>query len=138
MASILVLQYQRIINPTSYLSQFKTKGVLPSFEDMAMDWGFFTDNMSALFFEKKMIPNEDPNTNKAQPMKASYSFSFTFLILGGIIAAIYYILKKLKVSVKGGKFFLTSIYFYVLLFSIYLISLINHYRYINKNLYSTT
>jgi hypothetical protein len=138
MASILVLQYQRIFNPTSYLSQFKTKGVLPSFEDMEMDWGFFTDNISSLFFEKKMIPNEDPNTNKAQPMKSSYSFSFTFLILGGIIAGIYYVLKKLKVSVKGGKFFLTSIYFYILLFSMYLIALINHYRYINKKLYPTT
>jgi hypothetical protein len=134
MASIMVLQYHRMTSPDTYLSQFKTKGVVPSFEDMEMDWGFFTDNISMLFFTSKMEPNPDPLTQAKEPMKKKYSFSFTFLIFGLIYMGIYQLLNRLKISGSGGKFFLTSIYFYIFLLTIYLVALVNHYRYVNNKL----
>ena len=132
--SILILQYQRIFSPDTYLSQFKTNGVLPSFENAEMDWGFFMDNISNLFYTKTMVPNEDPVTKTVKPMVASYKFSFTFILLSFIYSGIIYLLKKYKITNTGGKFFLTSIYFYIFLFAIYLIALLNHFRYINEKL----
>jgi hypothetical protein len=134
MASTIVLQYERMFSPASYLKQFQTKGVLPSFENMEMDWGFFTDNVSMLFFNKTMVTNPDPATKEKEPMKPSYTFQFGFLIMLGVYFGLYFLLKKLHITGKGGKFFLTSIYFYMLLFSIYLVALFNHYRYVNSKL----
>lgn len=132
--SILILQYQRIFSPDTYLSQFKTNGVLPSFENAEMDWGFFSDNISNLFYTKTMIENTDPVTKDIKPMVPSYKFSMTFIFLCVIYNLMIYLLQKYKILNMGGKFFLTSIYFYLFLFCIYLLSLMNHYRYINEKL----
>lgn len=134
MASIMILQYNRIFSPATYLSQFKTSGVLPSFENVEMDWGFFMDNISNLFFTKTMIPNEDPFTKDKSPMVPSYNFNLSFIVFMVFYSGMIYLLKRWGVTKTGGKFFLTSIYFYLFLFAIYLVSLFNHFRYINEKL----
>lgn len=134
MASIMVLQYHRITNPDTYLNQFKTKGVVPNFENMEMDWGLFSDNISSLFFTSQMEPNADPLTKTKQPMIKKYYFSLTFVIFILIYGGLYKLLRMMKVTGEGGNFFLTSIYFYVFLLTIYLVSLVNHYRYVNNKL----
>jgi hypothetical protein len=131
-SSMIVLQYQRISDPPKYLSQFQTKGVTPNFEDVEMDWGFFADNIYLLFFQKTMVPNDDPLTKAKQPLKAQYTFQFGFILLIILYNLLFYMLKKLKITGKGGNFFLTSVYFYFFLFVIYLLSLFNHYRYVNN------
>jgi hypothetical protein len=134
MASVIVLQYQRIFSPANYLKQFQTRGVLPSFENAEMDWSFFTDNISMLFFKKTMEPNPDPVTKDKQPLKPKYTFQFGFLIMLIVYFGMYYLFKKMKFTKQGGKFFLTSVYFYILLFSIYLVALFNHYQYVYSRL----
>jgi hypothetical protein len=92
MASIMVLQYQRVFTPAAYLAQFQTKGITPNFEDMEMDWGFFTENISSLFFTKTFVPNTDPLTKAKNPLVPSYNFSFTFLFVAIIYAGLYQVL----------------------------------------------
>jgi len=133
-ASILILQYNRIVNPDTYLSQFKTKGIIPNYENMEMDWGLFTDNITSLFFIKKLVPNTDPFTKDKEPMIYEKETTFTFIIFMIIYSGLYQLLNKMKITGKGGNFFLTSIYFYIFLFTIYLVALVNHYRYVHKKL----
>jgi hypothetical protein len=128
-ASVIVLQYQRIFDPATYLNQFTTKGVTPSFENVEMDWGFFTDNIFNLFFKTTMEKNPDPSTVSQKPLVPIYHFQFGFLGVAVIYAGFYFLLKWLSFSGKGGSFFYTSIYFYGLLFAIYIMALIGHYKY---------
>jgi hypothetical protein len=136
-SSILVLQYKRIFNPLEYLTQFKTKGVLPTFENSETDWGFISDNILMLFFNTKKETNPDPETREKEPYVTNYQFQPYFIILVIIYSLLIYLFRRLKVSGDGGSFFLTSIYFYVLLFSIYIISLVSHYRIVNTRLDKT-
>jgi hypothetical protein len=127
MASILILQYSRIFNPKAYLEQFKDEtGIMPSFENMEMDWGFYTENLGGLFW--KQVPDlENPGKMKGTPQ-------FGFLIMLLCYSLLLIILKKLKITGKSGKFFLTSIYFYMLLFSIYLLYLLGHYNLVKERM----
>ena len=134
MSSIFVLQYQRMTSPATYLGQFKTKGIIPNFEDVEMDWGIFTDNITSIVFTTKMESNPDPLTRAKNPMIKKYYFSFSWVIFLILYALLYQLLNRLKVTGEGGKFFLTSIYFYVFLLVIYLVILLNHYRYVNSKL----
>jgi len=129
MASVIVLQYQRIFDPATYLNQFTTKGVTPSFDNVEMDWGFFTDNVFNLFFKTTMEKNPDPKTASEKPLVPIYHFQLGFVGVIFINTAIYFLLKWMHFAGKGGSFFYTSIYFYTLLFAIYLMALIGHYRY---------
>ena len=132
MASLIVLQYERIMTPQKYLKNFETKGVLPNFDNIEMDWSFFTDNISALFFKKTM----EPDVNKPGEFKATYNFQFGFLIVGVVYTLLFMLFKQFNITGKGGKFIFTSIYFYVFLFAIYLYALVGHYRYQNSKLNS--
>ena len=134
MASILILQYERIMTPEKYLKNFETKGVLPNFENIEMDWGFITDNLMSLFFKKTMEPNMDPATKGKEPFVSKYNFQVGFLIVGLLYTALFFLLKRWNLTGKGGNFFLTSIYFYFLLFAIYMYALVNHYRYKSSKL----
>lgn len=133
-SSILVLQYHRISSPETYLNQFKTKGVLPSFENVEMDWNFFSDNISSLFYTKKMEPNPDPLTKATKPMVNTYHFSFGFVFFMIIYYSLYEILRRFKITGSGGDSFFTSIYTYLFLITIYFVALINHYRIVNQKL----
>ena len=120
MTSVIVLQYQRIFNPNSYLEQFKDKrGVLPSFENMEMDWGFYSDNLGGLFWRQAPDPDNPGKT------KGKVQLGFIFILI--IYSVLMYLLRKFKITGASGKFFLTSIYFYMILFTIYLIQLLGHY-----------
>jgi hypothetical protein len=121
MAAIVVIQYQRIFSPKTYLEQFKdSRGVLPSFENMEMDWSFFTVNFGELLW--KQVPDpENPGQTKGQ-------IQFGFLIMFACYSLIIYVLQKFNITGKSGKFFLTSIYFYVFLLSIYVLHLLGHYN----------
>lgn len=132
--SILVLQYHRISSPETYLNQFKTKGVLPSFDNVEMDWNFFSDNISSLFYTKKMEPNPDPLTKATKPMVNTYHFSFGFVFFIIIFYSLYEILRRFKMTGSGGNSFFTSIYTYLFLITIYFVALINHYRIVNQKL----
>jgi hypothetical protein len=127
MASIIILQYSRIFNPKAYLEQFKDeRDVLPSFENMEMDWGFYTENLGGLFW--KEVPDlENPGKMKGRPQ-------FGFLIMLIFYSLLLVVLKKFKITGKSGKFFLTSIYFYILLFSIYLLHLLGHYNLVKERM----
>jgi len=133
-SSILVLQYHRISSPETYLKQFKTKGVLPSFENVEMDWNFFSDNISSLFYTKKMEPNPDPLTKATNPMVNTYHFSFGFIFFMIIYYILYEILRRFKITGNGGNSFFTSIYTYLFLITIYFVALINHYRIVHQKL----
>ena len=127
MASVIILQYSRIFNPKSYLEQFKDeRDILPSFENMEMDWGFYTENLGGLFW--KQVPDpENPGKTKGRPQ-------FGFLIMLLCYSFLMIILKKFKITGKSGKFFLTSIYFYILLLSIYLLHLLGHYNLVKERM----
>jgi hypothetical protein len=129
MASVIILQYQRIFDPATYLNQFTTKGVTPSFENVEMDWGFFSENIFNLFIKTTMEKNPDPATSNEKPLVPIYHFQLGFVGVIFINSAIYLLLKWFHFAGKGGSFFYTSIYFYTLLFAIYLMALIGHYRY---------
>lgn len=130
MASILILQYSRIFNPKAYLEQFKDqRDILPSFENMEMDWGFYSDNLGGLFW--KQVPDpENPGKTKGQPQ-----FGFIFMLL--FYTLLLVVLRKLNITGNSGKFFLTSIYFYILLFSIYLLHLLGHYNLVKERMNRT-
>ena len=127
MASVIILQYSRIFNPKAYLEQFKDeRDVLPSFENMEMDWGFYSENLGGLFW--KQVPDpENPGKTKGRPQ-------FGFLIMLLCYSFLLIILKKFKITGKSGKFFLTSIYFYILLLSIYLLHLLGHYNVVKERM----
>jgi hypothetical protein len=127
LASILILQYTRIFNPKTYLEQFKdARDVLPSFENMEFDMGFFIDNFVALFW--KQLPDPDnPGKTKGQ---LQYGFIFMILLFGLLM----FMLKTFKITGNSGKFFLTSIYFYIFLLSIYLMHLIGHYNNVKERM----
>ena len=127
MAAIMILQYSRIFNPKAYLEQFKDeRGVLPSFENMEMDWGFYTENLGGLFWKEFPDP-ENPGKMKGRPQ-------FGFLIMLLCYSLLLIVLKKFKITGKSGKFFLTSVYFYMLLFSIYLLYLLGHYNLVKERM----
>lgn len=127
MAAIMILQYSRIFNPKAYLEQFKDeRDVLPSFENMEMDWGFYTDNLGGLFWKEFPDP-ENPGKMKGRPQ-------FKFLIMILFYSLLLIVLKRLKITGKSGKFFLTSVYFYFLLFSIYLLYLLGHYNLVKERM----
>jgi len=130
MASLIVLQYERVMKPEKYLKNFETKGVMPSFDNIEMDWGFFTDNIVSLFFKKEMEPDPD----RPGEFKEVKKFQIGFLIVSIMYSLLFMLLKKLKITKNGGKFFMTSIYFYMFLLAIYLYALIGHYRYVNSKL----
>ena len=134
MASVITLQYQRIFDPSSYLNQFITKGITPSYDNIEMDWGFFTENVFNLFFKTTMEKNTDPVTSIKKPVIPVYYFDFGFVGVIGIYAAFYALLRWLSFGGYGGSFFYTSIHFYGLLFAIYIMALISHYRYQNSKL----
>lgn len=134
MASVVILQYQRIFDPATYLNQFITKGVTPSFDNIEMDWGLITDNVFNLFFKTTMEKNTDPITSRQKPLIPTYHFQFGFLGVIGIYILFYFLLKWLSFGGYGGSFFYTSIHFYGLLFAIYIMALIQHYRYKNSKL----
>jgi hypothetical protein len=127
LASILILQYTRIFNPKSYLGQFKDKrGVLPSFENMEFDMGFVIDNFVTLFW--KQVPDpENPSKTKG---KLQFGFIFMIILFGFLM----FILKLFKVTGNSGKFFLTSIYFYIFLLAIYVMHLIGHYNNVKERM----
>jgi len=131
MASIIILQYQRIFNPKTYLEQFKdSRGVLPSFENMEMDWGFYAENLGGLFW--KQVPDpENPGKTRGRPQ-------FGFLIMLVFYSLIMYVLKKFKITGQSGKFFLTSVYFYMLLMSIYFLHLLGHYNLVKERMNQQT
>lgn len=129
MASVIVLQYQRIFDPATYLKQFTTKGVIPSFDNVEMDWGFFSDNVFNLFFTSTMVKNEDPKTASKTPMVAKYNFQFGFIGVLFLYTGFYSLLKMFEFTGVGGSFFLTSIYTYGIFFSIYIMALVGHYKY---------
>jgi hypothetical protein len=134
MASVIILQYQRIFAPATYLNQFVTKGVTPSFDNLEMDWGFFSENVFNLFFTTTMEKNTDPKTASEKPLVPIYHFQFGFVGVIFINSFIYLLLKWMSFDGKGGSFFYTSIYFYTMLFAIYIMALIGHYRYKNNRL----
>jgi hypothetical protein len=129
MASLIIIQYQRIFDPATYLNQFVTKGVTPSFDNVEMDWGFFSDNVFNLFFKTTMEKNTDAATARQKPLVPIYHFQIGFIGVIGLYAAFRYLLKLMHFGGSGGSFFYTSIHFYGLLFAIYLMALIGHYRY---------
>jgi hypothetical protein len=129
MASVIVLQYQRIFDPATYLNQFTTKGVTPSFDNVEMDWGLFSDNIFNLFFKTTMEKNPDPATASQKPLIPIYHFQLGWVGVVFINSAIYFLMKMLHFGGSGGSFFYTSIHFYGFLFAIYLMALIGHYRY---------
>jgi hypothetical protein len=127
MASIIIIQYGRIFNPKSYLEQFKDdRDILPSFDNMEMDWGFYTENVGGLFWK------EFPDPDNPGKMKGRPQFGFLFMAL--LFTFIMIILRKLKIAGKSGSFFMTSIYFYMLLLSIYLLSLLGHYNLVKERM----
>lgn len=127
MASVIILQYSRIFNPKAYLEQFKDgTGITPSFENMEMDWGFYTENLGGLFWKEVPDP-ENPGKMKGRPQ-------FGFLIMLIFYSLLLVVLRKFKITGKSGKFFLTSIYFYMLLFSIYLLYLLGHYNLVKERM----
>jgi len=127
-ASVIILQYQRIFSPAEYLQQFETKGVLPSFENMEMDWGFFSDNIFQLFFTTTMEKNPDPETAGKKPLIPVYHFQLGFLGVAIFYAAFLLLLRLLHLTGSMGHFFFTSLHFYGVLFAIYMMALLNHYR----------
>lgn len=127
MASIIILQYSRIFNPKAYLEQFKDeRDILPTFENMEMDWGFYVENVGGLFWKEFPDP-ENPGKMKGRPQ-------FGFLIMFIFYSLLMIVLNKLKITGKGGKFFFTSIYFYILLLSIYLLNLLGHYNIVKQRM----
>lgn len=127
MASIIILQYSRIFNPKAYLEQFKDeRDILPSFENMEMDWGFYTENFGELFWKQAPDP-ENPGKTRGRPQ-------FGFLIMVIFYSLLLVVLKKFKIMGKSGKFFLTSVYFYMLLLSIYLLHLLGHYNLVKERM----
>jgi hypothetical protein len=127
MASVIILQYSRIFNPKAYLEQFKDdRDILPSFENMEMDWGFYSDNLGGLFWKEVPDP-ENPGKMKGRPQ-----LGFLFMLL--FYSFLMIILKKFKITGKSGKFFLTSVYFYILLLSIYLLHLLGHYNLVKERM----
>lgn len=130
MASILVLQYYRIFYAKTYLDQFKytdqgiDSGIEAKFENMKMDWGFYSDNFIQLFWKEFPDP-QDPRKKKGQ-------FQFTFILMLLFFGVLMGLLRLLKITGKSGKFFLTSIYFYIFLISIYLLHLSSHFMLVSN------
>jgi hypothetical protein len=96
MASIIILQYSRIFNPKAYLEQFKDeRDILPSFENMEMDWGFYAENVGGLFWKEFPDP-ENPGKMKGRPQ-------FGFLIMFILYSLLLIVLKRLKITGNSGK-----------------------------------
>jgi hypothetical protein len=122
--SVIILQYQRIFSPEKYLEQFNNKDNPATFENIEMDWSFFSDNIIPLFFSKTM--EKDETTGKTVP---AYHFQFGFLVVAVFYFLFLMILYALNLTKKMGKFFFTSLHFYGITFGIYMRALINHYRF---------
>jgi hypothetical protein len=142
LASTIVLQYSRLIDTDNYFRQFQSptknfdgSNVAESDPDpepilgkVEMDWGFFSDNLFNLFFVKTGSKMDDAGVEI--PI---YTFQFGWICVIGIFMGLYFLIKNVfNFTGSTGTFFLTSIYFYAVLLSIYLLALFNHYLFKSK------
>jgi hypothetical protein len=111
LASLFVLQYQRIFNETEYLEQFGKGSYMPSFKNIRNDLGgLLMANVKELY-----------------SMNAAPILIVIFLVLYGI----YYVTGALKTK---GSFYFMSIPFALFFLSWYLTILIKHFWYVyDKN-----
>jgi len=116
LASLIVLQYQRIFNETEYLEQFGKGSYMPSFKNIRNDLGgLIYDNVVELFLRK--------SDNETQPIK--YSSGWVFLVV--IYLCLYFTLYATGSLQSPKSFSFISIQFVIFFISWYLAILIIHF-----------